>query len=247
MAQGFIGGYTSPTQQVEQYKNKELQGLLSGVPGATAGPTSTAIQRAGADSDAKRMGLPSSPGSPIIDMLGALGNSDRTAAAQQQQLTTIAHQTAQGQSPVGRPYDYSTPAGTSYKGNYSGVSYTKQQAGAKGMGGRSGLTVKAGNSLTALERQFFGVFGTGFKINYGYRSSKEQARLYALYKAGKGNLAAPPGHSMHERGIAIDLGGPFTNANSAQHRWLQRNGPKYGWYWVGKNYGEPWHWEYRGR
>jgi hypothetical protein len=38
----------------------------------------------------------------------------------------------------------------------------------------------------------------------GYRSNEEQAGLYAKYKAG-GNLAAPPGASMHNVGMAVDL------------------------------------------
>lgn len=38
-----------------------------------------------------------------------------------------------------------------------------------------------------------------------YRSTKKQAELYALYLAGKGNLAARPGTSRHEYGLALDL------------------------------------------
>lgn len=39
-----------------------------------------------------------------------------------------------------------------------------------------------------------------------YRFYDEQLRLYKLWLAGKGNLAAPPGSSNHERGLAMDLG-----------------------------------------
>lgn len=42
-------------------------------------------------------------------------------------------------------------------------------------------------------------------INSGFRSREEQQRLYDLYRSGRGNLAAPPGNSMHERGLAIDV------------------------------------------
>lgn len=39
----------------------------------------------------------------------------------------------------------------------------------------------------------------------GYRTYDEQAQLYRLYVAGLGNLAAPPGTSNHERGLAADV------------------------------------------
>jgi hypothetical protein len=38
----------------------------------------------------------------------------------------------------------------------------------------------------------------------GWRSRAEQEYLYGLYLAGVGNLAAVPGTSMHEKGLAID-------------------------------------------
>jgi LysM repeat protein len=56
-----------------------------------------------------------------------------------------------------------------------------------------------------------------------YRSYDEQARLYRSYKQGKGNLAAAPGQSEHERGTAVDVATP-------QMRWaIDRLGARYGW------------------
>lgn len=43
-----------------------------------------------------------------------------------------------------------------------------------------------------------------FRVVSGWRSSAKQAELYRRYLAGVGNLAAPPGHSQHEKGLAID-------------------------------------------
>lgn len=43
-----------------------------------------------------------------------------------------------------------------------------------------------------------------FSITSGWRSTARQAQLYAAYKAGRGNLAARPGSSKHEQGLAID-------------------------------------------
>lgn len=39
----------------------------------------------------------------------------------------------------------------------------------------------------------------------GYRSRDKQQKLYNDYKAGKGPLAAAPGHSNHEKGEAADV------------------------------------------
>lgn len=46
--------------------------------------------------------------------------------------------------------------------------------------------------------------GRRIHVNSGYRSNAEQQRLYDLYKAGQGPLAAKPGTSNHNRGTAID-------------------------------------------
>lgn len=42
-------------------------------------------------------------------------------------------------------------------------------------------------------------------IQSGFRTEAQQAKLYAE----EPNLAAPPGHSNHERGLAVDLGGDY--------------------------------------
>lgn len=115
-------------------------------------------------------------------------------------------------------------------------------------GGVHGLTPQAGRAFQALDAAYRQRWGTGLTVNSGGRSREEQARAYALYKAGKGNLAAPPGSSVHESGRAVDLGGPIQNARSPQHIWLQQNAGNFGWLWTGKNFSqfEPWHWEYHG-
>ena len=42
-------------------------------------------------------------------------------------------------------------------------------------------------------------------VSSSYRTRAEQQRLYDAYKAGKGPLAAKPGTSAHERGLAVDV------------------------------------------
>jgi hypothetical protein len=51
-------------------------------------------------------------------------------------------------------------------------------------------------------------------ITSGFRSQAKQQILYDLYKAGKGNLAAKPGTSKHEKGLAVDIGNPKLQAKS---------------------------------
>jgi hypothetical protein len=47
--------------------------------------------------------------------------------------------------------------------------------------------------------------GRKLKINSAFRSREEQERLYALYQSGRGLPAAPPGSSLHEQGLAVDI------------------------------------------
>ena len=46
--------------------------------------------------------------------------------------------------------------------------------------------------------------GIDLRATSGYRDSRLQAVLYARFKAG-GPRAAPPGHSLHEKGLAVDF------------------------------------------
>ncbi len=87
------------------------------------------------------------------------------------------------------------------------------------------------------------------------RTYAEQAALYAAYKAGRGNLAARPGTSLHERGNALDV----SRGTSAQ-LWMVKGGDpynakagekiranSYGWVRTVNKQGptnEPWHFAY---
>lgn len=54
----------------------------------------------------------------------------------------------------------------------------------------------------------------GLVLVSGFRTREEQARLHRE----KPHLAAPPGRSMHELGLAADLGYPSAFARDAAHR-----------------------------
>ncbi|WP_414622594.1 D-alanyl-D-alanine carboxypeptidase family protein [Calothrix sp. CCY 0018] len=101
----------------------------------------------------------------------------------------------------------------------------------------------------------------------GFRSVKEQEQLF--FKVGaqrnqtpaqRASVSAPPGHSEHHTGYALDVGDgavPATNLstnfeNTKAFKWLEANAPRYGFELSfpkdnpqGVSY-EPWHWRFVG-
>ena len=53
-------------------------------------------------------------------------------------------------------------------------------------------------------------------LTIGFRSTEKQKYLYDLYKAGKGNPAAPPNSSWHETSLAVDM------RSAAQNGWFMK-------------------------
>jgi len=106
--------------------------------------------------------------------------------------------------------------------------------------------------LTAAEEDGIRLSG------WGYRSTAKQIDLrkkhcgtsdYAIYKMPSSQCTpptAPPGKSMHEKGLAIDFtynGQTIKNRTSPAFLWLQQNAGGYGL----KNFPkEPWHWSTTG-
>lgn len=76
-------------------------------------------------------------------------------------------------------------------------------------GGSAGLHPRLASAVESLLREA----GGALRIVSGYRSPERQRELWrrALTEYGSSDAAddwvAPPGHSMHERGLAVDLGG----------------------------------------
>lgn len=81
--------------------------------------------------------------------------------------------------------------------------------------------------------------GVHLSVVSGFRTYDEQAHLYRLYRAGRGNLAAPPGHSNHQNGWALDL----NTHGAGVYRWLNRNARRFGFKRTVPS--EKWHWEHR--
>lgn len=95
-------------------------------------------------------------------------------------------------------------------------------------GGITGNTQGLNPTFLARVRQWVAAVGQPFHITSGYRDIGRQAQLYQAYLAGRGNLAAKPGSSMHNFGLAID--GPH---------WGSKNPGAFGL--VYRVRGEPWH------
>jgi hypothetical protein len=85
--------------------------------------------------------------------------------------------------------------------------------------------------------------GIRVAINSGFRSFPEQKALFEGFQNGLPgfNLAAPPGRSNHQNGIAFDIavGG---GAGDPIYEWLKRNAPGRGFIRTVNK--EPWHWEF---
>jgi len=82
--------------------------------------------------------------------------------------------------------------------------------------------------------------GCFFTVKYSYRTYAKQVEKWINYLNG-GTLAARPGTSNHGDAITGDL----TNLDQIDIIWLDRNGPKFGYY--ADVPGEIWHRTYYGR
>jgi hypothetical protein len=82
--------------------------------------------------------------------------------------------------------------------------------------------------------------GVNLTLESAWRDSAKQAALYKAYLEGRGNLAAAPGSSNHEKGLAIDLRSGIP--------WAQKNCSRFGWSNTGMTFSqkEPWHFDYTG-
>lgn len=83
--------------------------------------------------------------------------------------------------------------------------------------------------------------GFEIKLSFGFRTHGQQKIL----KKRNGHLAATPGYSNHQLGVAIDILGTIKSVKGVQKRtslyyWLRKNSKKYNWSQPLAH--EPWHW-----
>lgn len=80
--------------------------------------------------------------------------------------------------------------------------------------------------------------GIEIRVTFGYRTQKTQKRI----KKRNPYLAAKPGYSPHQSGLAVDIAGCKTYKKSLTYKWLKANASKFGYSQTMKH--EYWHWEY---
>ncbi len=80
--------------------------------------------------------------------------------------------------------------------------------------------------------------GVNLTLNSGFRTMGEQQSLYRSYQNGTGNLAAYPGYSNHQNGVALDI----DVVSDAAYDWMHANGGRFGFKRTVPS--EAWHWEY---
>jgi LAS superfamily LD-carboxypeptidase LdcB len=85
--------------------------------------------------------------------------------------------------------------------------------------------------------------GVTVALNSGFRSYPEQKFLWDGFNRGLPgfNLAAKPGFSNHQNGVAFDIA-VAGGSGSPTYDWLRTNATSFGF--LRTVSGEPWHWEH---
>lgn len=107
--------------------------------------------------------------------------------------------------------------------------------------------------------------GVDIRAGSNYRSWDTQKTLFdnAVNNSGRAQrFSAPPGHSEHQLGTAVDFSDPAGStyltqafANTPQYAWMAVNAARHGWFQTYRQDNtnltgyipEPWHWRYLGR
>lgn len=80
--------------------------------------------------------------------------------------------------------------------------------------------------------------GVPLRAVSGFRTMAHQRALYDAYQRGAGPIAARPGFSNHQSGVAVDLNTP----EGAVLWWLRHHAARFGFRRTVRS--EGWHWEY---
>ncbi len=83
----------------------------------------------------------------------------------------------------------------------------KMTGGVQAMIGTRNVTAAPAmmTALQSADQAMFAATGQHLQINSDYRSTAQQQQAYNDYLSGKIALAAPPGQSLHEKGLAADV------------------------------------------
>jgi LAS superfamily LD-carboxypeptidase LdcB len=111
------------------------------------------------------------------------------------------------------------------------------------------------DSMRAAARQA----GISLTIKSGFRDIATQEGIFKRKGGGvaAAEFSAPPGHSQHHTGLALDLNSLSPSfRNTREYRWLKANAPRFGFMLSYENnesrcdlgpHNEPWHWVYIGK
>ncbi len=83
--------------------------------------------------------------------------------------------------------------------------------------------------------------GVPLDVNSAFRTNTRQAQLYREYQMGTGNVAARPGYSNHQMGLAVDI---QVRGRPSVLSWLRNNATDFGFDETVPN--DTLHWEYTG-
>lgn len=110
------------------------------------------------------------------------------------------------------------------------------------------LRREAAGALVMLAFYYEQRFGTKLTASEGMRGIEMQNFYWDRYqnKRPGWTVAAYPGTSQHGWGLAVDFAGRIQSAATVEHAWLAAHAPLFGWEWTGRNFGEPWHFDYTG-
>jgi len=116
-----------------------------------------------------------------------------------------------------------------------------QQINVVSVGGGEYLRADAAAAFKAMQASA-ARDGVNLSATSGFRSMGEQQALYQKYLNGTGNLAARPGYSNHQDGIAMDIGG-INGRGTAADSWLRAHAAQFGF----RNLpAEFWHYDFVG-
>jgi zinc D-Ala-D-Ala carboxypeptidase len=160
------------------------------------------------------------------------------------------------------PYREAIPANNSASRKYHSIALqtgyieTYPQLDSSIMGSSNGQTIVQ-DALDAFNtmRRSAAQDGISLKVLSGFRTIKTQIGIFDARKGGgisAAQFSAPPGHSQHHTGLALDLNSlsPSFRGTPA-YLWLKKHAPSYGFMLSFENSqgdlgpkNEPWHWVY---
>jgi hypothetical protein len=193
----------------------------------------------------------SSLGSGLMDMItggnkskssvGKVGNKPFSESLDKYEKVVDKFSTFASKQPLPTPPSPTTPSsgGSGPLAGTPTVDTSKlTRVGVKEGGVPAYLAPSAANAFSQMKAAA-AADGVDLRLSSAWRDSKLQAQLYQDYLAGKGPVAAPPGTSMHEKGLAIDVAG------GKAKDWMYKNSARFGWRFQ-QIPGEDWHFNYWG-